>query len=59
MLVSMKNSELIDKLVTIADGNLDLVQEAIRLCAKGADGADLAEVVAYILKHRAQPSAAA
>lgn len=52
MLVTMKSSELIDKLVTIADGSLDLVQEAINASAKGADGADLKDVVDYIQKHR-------
>lgn len=52
MLVTMKNSELIDKLVAIADGNLDLVQRAIRECAKGADGADLSDVIKYIAEHR-------
>jgi|GEM_PF-6127494 hypothetical protein len=52
MLVTMKSSELIDKLVTIADGNLDLVQEAINACAKGDDGADLKDVVEYIEANR-------
>jgi hypothetical protein len=51
MLVTMKNSELIDKLLVIAGGNLDLVQEAIRSCAKN-DRADLKDVVAYIESHR-------
>lgn len=55
MLVTMKNSELIDKLVVVADGNIDLVQEAIRVCAQGSDGADLKKVVEYILA--AQPTA--
>jgi hypothetical protein len=49
MLVTMKNSELVDKLVAIAGGNIDLVQEAIRACAEGAEGADLKKVVDYIL----------
>jgi hypothetical protein len=53
MLITMKNSELIDKLVIIADGNIDSVQEAIRACAEGPDGAaDLKAVVEYIVKHR-------
>ena len=63
MLVTMKNSELIDKLVVIADGNFDLVQEAILACAEGSDGgADLKKVVEYIQAHReaaAQSPAAA
>ena len=49
MIVTMKNSELVDKLVAIADGDIDLVQEAISACAEGADGADLKKVVDYIL----------
>ena len=53
MLVTMKNSELIDKLVVIADGNIDLVQEAILACAGSAEGgADLKKVVEYIEQHR-------
>lgn len=65
MLVTMKNSELIDKLVVIADGNFHLVQEAILACAEGPEsGADLKKVVEYIQAHResaipAQSSAAA
>ena len=64
MLVSMKNSELIDKLVVIADGKFELVQEAITACAEGADGADLKKVVEYIEARRqsgaqAQSAAAA
>lgn len=54
MLITMKNSDLIDKLVVIAGGDIDLVQQAIAACAKGPDGAaDLSEVVEYI-KTRAQ-----
>jgi hypothetical protein len=52
MLVTMKNSELVDKLVLIANGNLELVQEAIRACAEGSEGADLKKVVDYIVAHR-------
>jgi len=52
MLVTMKNAELIDKLVVIADGNFDLVQQALLACADGADGADLTKVVEYIEAHR-------
>jgi hypothetical protein len=57
MLVTMKNSELIDKLVVIADGNIDLVQEAIRICAERDDkgAADLKKVVDYLVHHR-QPA---
>ena len=59
MLVTMKNSELVDKLVVIADGNIDLVQEAIRATAKGSEGADLKDVVEYIVAHRAKVPAVA
>jgi hypothetical protein len=53
MLVTMKNSELIDKLVLIADGDMGLVQRAISACAEGPDGAaDLKRVVEYIQQHR-------
>jgi hypothetical protein len=53
MLVTMKNSELIDKLVLIANGDIELVQTAIRECAEASgDGADLNKVVEYIIAHR-------
>jgi hypothetical protein len=56
MLVTMKDSELIDKLVIIADGNIDLVLQAIRASADGDEGAaDLARVVEFIVSHR-QPA---
>ena len=52
MLITMKNSELIDKLVVIAGGDIDLVQAAIAACATGPDGAaDLRAVVEYIQSH--------
>lgn len=54
MLVTMKNSDLIDKLVLIADGDFDLVQEAMRVSA--CDGsAALEDVVAYIAQNRQTP----
>jgi phosphotransferase system HPr-like phosphotransfer protein len=60
MLVTMKNSALIDQLVSLAGGNIDLVNEAIRVCAKGPDEeADLKEVVDYIVAQRATEPAAA
>ncbi|MGN6572732.1 MAG: hypothetical protein ACTHLO_15090 [Pseudolabrys sp.] len=58
MLVSMKTSDLIDKLVVIADGDFELVQEAVAACAQGADGAALKDVVAYIETHRRAPTPA-
>ncbi|MBB5046550.1 hypothetical protein HNR60_001298 [Rhodopseudomonas rhenobacensis] len=59
MLVTMRNSELIDQLVIVAEGDIDLVSEAIRECAGGPDGkADLEKVVAYVVRHRRVPAAA-
>jgi hypothetical protein len=60
MLVTMKSSDLIDKLVVIADGSLDLVREAINASAKDADGAELLDVIKYIQAHRptVEPQAA-
>lgn len=60
MLVTMKNSELIDKLVLIANGDIELVQTAIRESAEATgDGADLNKVVAYIIANRhSQPQRA-
>lgn len=59
MLVTMKNSELIDQLVLIANGDMDLVSEAIRTCARPDGEADLKEVVDYIIAHRERTPAAA
>jgi hypothetical protein len=56
MLVTMQNSELIDKLVTIADGDIELVQGAIRATA-GPQGADLKKVVQYIIARRHERAA--
>lgn len=58
MLVTMKNSELIDKLVTIADGSIELVQDAIYAAAlrglvqRNEYAADLGDVVDYITVKR-------
>ncbi len=60
MLVTMKNSDLIDRLVLLADGNIDLVSEAMRASARENDGeADLKEVVNYIVAHRVPEPVAA
>lgn len=67
MLVTLKNSDMIEKLVLIANGDIGLVQRAIRESAQGPDGAaDLKKVVDYIVSHRdktadlvSQPHAAA
>lgn len=58
MLVTMQNAELISKLVALAGGDLDLVQKAIRDTAGPADGADLQQVVQYIVTHRRETAAA-
>jgi hypothetical protein len=53
MLVTMRDSELITRLLLIANGDIELVQEAIRMSATSPnDGADLKKVVDYIVKNR-------
>lgn len=52
MLVTMQNSALIDKLLVIADGDIELVQKAIRSAAGGEEAADLNKVVKYIITNR-------
>ena len=54
MLVTMQNSELVNKLVIVAGGDIDLVQKAIRTVASSDDGAELKAVVQYIITHRPQ-----
>jgi hypothetical protein len=39
MLATMRNEELVGKLIALAEGNLDLVQHAIRTAANGAKAA--------------------
>ena len=51
MLVTMGNAPLVEKLIFIAGGSIDLVQKAIRATAD-EDGALLEDVVAYIKAHR-------
>ncbi|UGY27182.1 hypothetical protein HU675_0010715 [Bradyrhizobium septentrionale] len=59
MLVTMKSSELFDRLVEIANGDARLVEEAIRASATAPDGeADLKDVVQYIMDHQREPLAA-
>jgi hypothetical protein len=53
MLVTMQNSELVEKLMKLARGDIDLVRLAIRESARGATAADLERVVDYIVEHRA------
>lgn len=52
MLVTMQNSELINKLVTLADGDIDLVQQAIRATSGDGKAADLEKVVNFIVEQR-------
>lgn len=52
MLVTMQNSELVNKLVTLADGDIDLVQKAIRAMATDGKAADLEKVVNFIVTER-------
>jgi hypothetical protein len=60
MLVTMQNPELIRKLVELAGGDIDLVQTAIRIKAQpGGAGADLEEVVNYIVGRRRSSAASA
>jgi len=60
MLVTMQNAELIRKLMELAGGDIDLVQEAIRANARAAGGgADLTAVVNYIAGRRRSAAAAA
>jgi hypothetical protein len=59
MLVTMQNGELIRKLMELAGGDLDLVQAAIRVKAQpGGGGADLEEVVKYIVGQRRSAASA-
>lgn len=58
MLVTMQNADLIRKLMELAGGDVDLVQDAIRSAAT-ADGADLQRVVEFIAAHRRAAAAAA
>ena len=44
-----KQSELIDKLLVIAQGDIDLVREALYASAVGSKTADLSKVVRYII----------
>ena len=52
MLVTMQNSELVTKLVTLADGDIDLVQKAIRAMSEDGKAADLEKVVNFIVNER-------
>jgi|PersoiStandDraft_1058852.scaffolds.fasta_scaffold388269_1 hypothetical protein len=54
MLVTMKNSETIDQLVLIANGDIELVKRAIAESANSEGAADLKLVVDYILSRREQ-----
>lgn len=50
-MVVLKSSEIMDKLLLIADGDQNLVDMAITASADGSGSADLKNVVEYILVH--------
>ncbi|MEY9525105.1 3-deoxy-D-manno-octulosonate 8-phosphate phosphatase KdsC-like HAD superfamily phosphatase [Bradyrhizobium diazoefficiens] len=52
MLVTMQNSALVSKLVALADGDIDLVQRAIRATSDKGGAADLEKVVQFIVEAR-------
>jgi len=52
MLVTMQNSELVGKLVALANGDIDLVQQAIRTISEGGKAAELEKVVDFIVQQR-------
>lgn len=53
MSFALKTSDVIDRLAMVANGDIDLVQQAIRVCAGHPGGkADLKQVVDYIVAHR-------
>ncbi|GAB9236815.1 hypothetical protein [Bradyrhizobium diazoefficiens] len=59
MPVTMKSSELFDRLVEIANGDARLVEAAIQASATDPNGeADLKDVVQYILSHLPESQAA-
>jgi hypothetical protein len=52
MLVTMQNSELVGKLVALADGDIDLVQQAVRTSSGDGKAAELERVVDFIVRER-------
>jgi hypothetical protein len=52
MLVTMQNSELVGKLLALADGDIDLVQLAIRESSEDGKAAELERVVDFIVSQR-------
>jgi hypothetical protein len=48
----MRKADLVNKLVTLAGGDIDLVQLAIRTAAKGSSAADLDSIVGFIIQQR-------
>lgn len=52
MLVTMQNSELVGKLVALANGDIDLVQQAIRTISEDGKAAELEKVVDFIVQQR-------
>ena len=52
MLITMRKEELVNKLIALAGGDIDLVQQAVRRAAKGGNAAELETVVEYIVQQR-------
>lgn len=52
MLVTTHNSELVRKLVALANGDIDLVQRAVRASSKDGQAADLEAVVNFIVQEQ-------
>ena len=50
--MNRQQSEILDKLIYIADGDTALVEQAIRACSPREGAAPLGEVIQYIETHR-------
>ncbi len=53
-----KQSEMLDKLVRLANGDALLVERAIRETSPGEDAAKLEDIVRFIVKNRKESVAA-
>jgi len=55
-LITINDSEYMEQLMMMANGNLDLIKEAFSASAEGPKGgADLKAVIQYIVTHQAPP----
>jgi hypothetical protein len=52
MLVATRNADLVNKLLALAGGDIDLVQRAVRIAATDSKSADLEMVVNLIVEQR-------